>query len=103
MTNENQTAFSEGNVRMKKANALLDPVKIGFGVALLALLAILNGCVGYVDGGYGGAVVVAPVPNVVVFDSGYERGPVVHTYSQRGVASRAVVAHPGSVKYGGRP
>jgi hypothetical protein len=99
MANENQTAFSEGNIRMKKANALLDPIRIGFGIALLA---ILNGCVGYVDGGYGGAVVVAPVPNVVVFDSGYERGPVVHSYSQRGVASRAV-AHPGSVKYGGRP
>ena len=84
---------------MKKTNALLDPIKIGFGIALLA---ILNGCVGYVAGGYGGAVVVAPEPDLVVFGGSYERGPVVHNYSQRGVASRAVV-HPSSVKYGGRP
>ena len=99
MTNENQTVFSEGNVRMKKPNALLDPIKIGFGIAVLA---ILSGCVGYVDGGYGGAVVVAPPPGVVVFDGGYERGRDVHVYSQRGVASRAV-AHARGGGYGGRP
>lgn len=74
---------------MNKANDTVDRIKIVLGVALLATLM---GCVGYVDGGYGGGVVVAE-PDVYVFGGGYERGRDVHTYSQRGVQSRAV-AHP---------
>jgi hypothetical protein len=91
MTNENQTEFNEGKVRMKKANDLLDLIKIGLGIALLTTLV---GCVGFVGGGYGGAVIVAPEPNVVVFGGDYDRGHDVHAYSQRGGESRAV-AHSG--------
>jgi hypothetical protein len=89
--------FSEGKVCMNKTNALVDQTKIGLGVALVA---ILTGCVGYMDGGgdYGGGVVVAgPVvvgPDLFLFGGGYDRGRDVHNYSQRGFASRAV-AHPG--------
>ena len=57
------------------------------------LLAALIGCVGYVDGGYGGGVVVAD-PDVYVFGGGYYGGGRdVHDYSHRGAVSRAV-AHP---------
>jgi hypothetical protein len=85
-----------GNRDFMKDNYL---IKIGLGIALLATL---TGCVGvgYVDGGYGGAVVV-PGPDVYVFGGGYERGRDVHAYSNRGVASRAA-AHPGGGGRGGR-
>jgi hypothetical protein len=49
MAYENQTA-----------NGPVDRIKIGLGIALLAAL---TGCVGYVDGGYGGGVVV-PGPDI---------------------------------------
>ena len=58
------------------------------------------GCVGYVDGGYGGGVVVAPAPDVVLFGGSYDRGRDVHSYSQRGSESR-VAAHSGG-RAGGR-
>ena len=76
-----------------------DLIKIGLGMALLAALV---GCVGvgYVDPGYGGAVVV-PGPDVYFWGGGYERGRDVHAYSNRGVASRAA-AHPGGGGRGGR-
>ena len=64
-------------------------INIGLGIALLAAL---TGCVGYVDGGYGGEV-VAPGPDVYFFGGGYERGRDVREYSHRGYESRAV-AHP---------
>jgi len=85
------------------ANGLVDRIKIGLGIALLAAL---TGCVGYVDGGYvaggyGGAVVVAE-PDVYVFGGSYERGRDVHEYSHRGVESRAV-AHPDGRGQGSRP
>ena len=66
-----------------------------------ALLATVIGCVGYVDGGYGGGVVVAD-PDVYVFGGGgyYGRGRDVHDYSHRGAASRAV-AHPAPHAGGG--
>jgi len=75
---------------MNKANGPLDRIKIGLGVAALAAVM---GCVGYVDGGYGGAVVV-PGPDVYLFGGGYDRGRDAHDYSHRGSESRAV-AHPG--------
>jgi hypothetical protein len=80
---------------MNKTNRPVDRIKIGLGIALLAAF---TGCVGFVDGGYGGAVVVpgpvvVPWPDVYFGGGSYERGRDVHVYSQRGVASRAV-AHP---------
>ena len=82
---------------MNKGNGPVDRIKMGLGIVLLATLM---GCVGYVDGGYGGAVVV-PGPDVYVFGGGYGRGHDIHAYSNRGAASRAV-AHPGGGGGGGR-
>jgi len=67
------------------------PITIGLAIALMSALTM--GCVGYVDGGYGGAVVVAPAPDVVLFGGSYDRGRDAHSYSQRGSVSRAA-AHP---------
>jgi len=93
------TNIGEGKVPMRKANGPVELIRIGLGVALLAALM---GCVGYVDGGYGGAVVVpGPDVGVGVFGGGYERGRDVHAYSHRGVVSRAA-AHPGGGGRGGR-
>jgi hypothetical protein len=77
--------FREGKVRMNKANGPVDRIKIGLGIALLA---VLTGCVGYVGGGYSSAVVV-PGPDMYVFGGSYERGRDVHDYSHRGFESRA--------------
>ena len=53
-----------------------------------------SGCVGYVDGGGGGAVYVSPPePNVVVFGGDYDHGHDVHTYSHRGYDSRHAAPH----------
>jgi hypothetical protein len=72
---------------MNKANGPVDGIKIGLGIALLA---VLTGCVGYVDGGYGGAVMVPGPPDVYFFGGPYyERGRDVHVYSHRGFESRA--------------
>jgi hypothetical protein len=90
---ENEPTLRDAN----KANGPVNQIKIGLGIALLAAL---TGCVGYVDGGYGGTVVV-PGPDVYVFGGGYERGREVHDYGRRGVESRAV-AHPASGGRGGK-
>ena len=42
---------------MNQADDSHDRIKIGLGIALLA---VLTGCVGYVDGGYYGGPVVVP-------------------------------------------
>jgi hypothetical protein len=88
--------FRKRKVRVNRANALGDRIKIGLGIVLLAAL---TGCVGFVGGGYGGAVVVAQ-PDLYLFGGGYDRGRDVHGYSQRGSASRAV-AHPGDGGHAG--
>ena len=75
---------------VKKANRLVGRVKIALGTALLGASM---GCVGYVDGGYGGGAVVVAEPDVYLFGGGYDRGRDVHAYSHRGGESRAV-AHP---------
>ncbi len=80
---------------MKNMNCLVEHIKIGLEIALLAAL---TGCVGYVDGGYGGAVVVQG-PDVFL-GGVYERGHDVRDYSHRGSVSRAV-AHPGGGARGG--
>jgi hypothetical protein len=59
---------------------------------LVILLTALTGCVGYVGGGYSGAV-VAPGPDLYLFGGGFDRGRDAHDYSHRGSESRAV-AHP---------
>jgi hypothetical protein len=82
---------------MKKMNIVVKRINVGLGIALLATLM---GCVGYVDGGYGGGVVVAG-PEVTLFGGGFERGRDVHAYSQRGGASRAA-AHSGGGERGGK-
>jgi hypothetical protein len=90
-------------MKIDTANGPVDGIKIGLGVALLAALM---GCVGYVDGGYGGAVVVpgpvfVPGPSVYFYGGGYERGRDVRVYSHRGVESRGV-AHPDGGGHGGK-
>jgi len=76
---------------MNKANSLVDRIKMGLGIALLATLM---GCVGYVGGGYDGGAVVVADPDVYVFGGGYYGGGHdIHAYSHRGAVSREV-AHP---------
>ena len=82
---------------MNKTNGPVDRIKMILGIALLAAL---TGCVGYVDGGYGGAVVV-PGPEVSFWGGDYDRGRDVHVYSHRGGESRAA-AHFGGGGRGGR-
>jgi len=74
---------------MSTTRGPVDRINIGIEIAVLA---VLTGCVGYVDGGYSGAVVVRE-PDTFVFGGGFERGREVHDYSHRGFESRRV-AHP---------
>ena len=76
--------YHERQVRMSTANGSVERIKIGL---VIALLVIVTGCVGYVGGGYRGAVVV-PAPEVYFWGGGYERGYDVHAYSHRGYESR---------------
>ena len=75
---------------MNKTNGPVDHIKIWLGIALVV---VVTGCVGYVDGGYydggyGGAVVM-PAPDVYFWGGGYYGGGHdVHAYSQRGHESR---------------
>ena len=58
----------------------------------ITVVAVITGCVGYVDSGYYGGgysgVVVVPAPTVYFWGGGYERGHDVHGYSHRGYESR---------------
>jgi hypothetical protein len=74
-------------IRQKKTSRAFDAIKLG---AVITLLTTLTGCVGYVDGGYGGAVVVAPGPDLYLFGGGYDRGRDVRGYSDRGASSRGM-------------
>jgi len=80
---------------MKNSDGLFHLIKIGLGIALLAAV---SGCVGYVEPGYGGPVVV-PVSGVYFYDGIYEGGPYWHDYGRRGYESRGR-AHGG--ERGGR-
>lgn len=62
-------------IRQKKTSRPVDGIKIG---AVIALLTTLTGCVGYVDGGYGGGAVVVGGPDLYLFGGGYDRGRDVH-------------------------
>jgi hypothetical protein len=76
---------------MNNLNVLVNRIKLGLGIVLLATL---TGCIGWVggdgsDGGggwWGGR-------DTYVFGGGYDRGHDVRAYSNRGAASRAA-AHP---------
>jgi hypothetical protein len=71
---------------MKKVNCLFEQIKIGLAMAVLSVLT--SGCIGFVGGRGGGAVMVPGPPDVVLFGGGYDRGRDVHGYSQRGEESR---------------
>ena len=73
---------------MKTAFRLVDHIKLGLSIALLAGA---TGCVGYVDGGYRGAVVVPGPPDVYFYGGGYEHRHEVRGYSERGYQSRGSV------------
>ena len=92
-------AWGSSPARAKMRLASIPAVRITIALGI-ALLAIMSGCVGYVGGGYGGAVVV-PVPGVFFYDGFNEGGPYWHAYSRRGAESRAW-AHPGGGGRGGR-
>lgn len=82
-------------------NKQISPAR-GFQIVLgIALLAGLGGCVGFVDGGYGGAVIVPGPPDVFFWGGGYERGRDVRDYGHRGFESRGS-AHPGGGGHDGR-
>jgi hypothetical protein len=91
--------FPERNVTMNMINAKgpVGILRLGLGVAFLSTML---GCVGYVDGGYGGYVgpdvVVAPDPGVVFWGGGggWDRGHDAHAFSHRGSVSRGI-AHGG--------
>jgi len=92
---------------MNKANCLVNRIKIALGITLVAALTTsLTGCVGYVDGGYGGYGDNGgyyggdPGPDVYLFGGNYDRGRDVQAYSQRGSESRGA-AHVGGALGGG--
>jgi hypothetical protein len=79
---------------------IIDRIKIGLGIALVAALAgCAGGYVGVDGGGYGGTVVV-PVADPFFgggfYDGGYARG-----YAHRGFASRGAAHGGGGVRGGG--
>lgn len=75
---------------MNRTNGPVGRIKMGL---VIALVAVSTGCVGYVDSGYGGAVVV-PEPDVYVFGGAYYGGHDARDYSHRGAESRAVAHGP---------
>jgi hypothetical protein len=84
---------------MNKANGLADRIKVGLG---LTLLVALTGCVGYVDGGGDGGVVV-DTPGVWVggvWNGGYIGPDRAHAFAHRGAVSRGF-AHGGGFHGGG--
>lgn len=78
---------------MNQPNVLVNRIKLGLGIVVLATL---TGCIGWVgDGGgdYGGGGWWGG-PDTVVFVGGHDRGRDVRGYSDRGAASRGA-AHGG--------
>jgi hypothetical protein len=70
----------------KKVNSSVGRIRIGLAITVLS--ALTGGCVGFVGGRGGGAVMVPGPPDVVLFGGGYDRGRDVHGYGQRGEESR---------------
>ena len=78
---------------MRRASGPMGRIRMGLAIVLLAAL---TGCVGYVDGGYSGTVVVPGPDDMYVFGGGYyEGGRDVRDYSHCGAESRAVAHGPG--------
>jgi hypothetical protein len=75
-----------------------DRIKTGLWIVLLLAF---TGCVGYLDGGYVGPVVV-PGPDVYFYDGYSERGPDVYRYSHRGHESHESAHHGGGGHSGKR-
>jgi hypothetical protein len=79
---------------------MADWIKLSLGVTLLVAM---TGCVGYVDGGGGGDVVVGgPVVVGGVWDAGFVGRGEAHGYSHRGAASRGFAHGGGGGRGGGR-
>ena len=73
---------------MHKTKSLVQEVALAAGVLVAA---IFTGCVGYVDGGYGGGAVVVHEPDTYIYGGSYESVHDVNVYSHRGAVSRTVV------------
>ena len=68
-------------INLSKASGPVDRIKIGLGIALLT---VLMGCVGYVDGGYAAARWWCRGLICIFSAAAYDRGRDVHAFSQRG-------------------
>ena len=86
-------------IPQNKTNRPFHWIKLGAGIALIT---ILTGCVGYVDGGYRGGAVVVSGPDLFLFGGGYDRGRDERGYRDRGAASRGEDHHDGGGHDGGR-
>ena len=85
---------------MSNANGLVNRIKIGLGIVLVASL---TGCAGYVDGGYGGGYgdygdygYDGGGSDIYLFSGGYDRGRDVRAYSHRGSESRGAAHFSGA-------
>ena len=96
-----RTPHSDGHTSGVIVLAMRIKQKIGLIALGTALMTTLMGCVGYVDGGYGGGAVVVADPEVTVFGGGYYGRGDAHAYSSRGSVSRAA-AHSSGGGRGGR-
>ena len=85
-----QFTLSKAGQPAKRWRVVYDAVAlVALGGAFMFMVAF-TGCVGYVDdGGYGGAAVVVPGPDLYIFGGGYGRGYDEHRYSHRGYESRS--------------
>jgi hypothetical protein len=84
---------------MNKTKCLVDQIKIGL---LIGLLASLTGCATYGGGPYYDGGVVVAEPDEYLFGGSYDNGRDVHNYSHRGSASRGAAHAGGGGHAGGR-
>jgi hypothetical protein len=81
---------------MNETSVWIVGIVSGAGLPVIALLLSLTGCVGYVQGDGGGAVVAEPD---FFWFGGYDDGGRARGYGQRGAESRGFGGHAGG---GGR-
>ncbi|MHB8523238.1 MAG: hypothetical protein ACYDH9_21135 [Limisphaerales bacterium] len=78
--------FPKGRIRLNQTNGLVDRIKIGLG---MAMLAALTGCLGWTDeGGVYGGMMMTPEPDYYLFGSDYGWGRDAYGYGYRGFESR---------------